>query len=66
MFVLLVLVWVLKWFCFADYENFYPKDKKEIPKGDEQKSQSKGSVFIEIFRSVVVGIIRYILRGSES
>ncbi|KAL1829090.1 hypothetical protein ACET3Z_007502 [Daucus carota] len=24
-----------------NYENFYPKDKKEIPKGDEQKSQSK-------------------------
>lgn len=27
---------------FVDYENFYPKEKKEIPKGDEQKSQSKG------------------------
>lgn len=24
-----------------NYENFYPRDKKEIPKGDEQKSQSK-------------------------
>ncbi|KAL8115605.1 ATP-dependent zinc metalloprotease FTSH 8, mitochondrial-like [Apium graveolens] len=24
-----------------NYENFYPKDKKEIPKGDDQKSQSK-------------------------
>ncbi|RCU02626.1 hypothetical protein DVA78_19645, partial [Acinetobacter baumannii] len=22
-------------------ENFYPKEKKEIPKGDEQKSESK-------------------------
>ncbi|KAL8115606.1 hypothetical protein AgCh_022200 [Apium graveolens] len=31
----------LNWVCFADYENFYPKDKKEIPKGDDQKSQSK-------------------------
>ena len=26
----------------ADYENFYPKNKKEIPKGEEQKSESKG------------------------
>lgn len=26
----------------ADYENFYPKEKKEIPKGNEQKSESKG------------------------
>ncbi|KAL7201670.1 hypothetical protein ACSBR1_033382 [Camellia fascicularis] len=24
-----------------NYENFYPKDKKEIPKGKEQKSESK-------------------------
>ncbi|KAK6926995.1 AAA ATPase, AAA+ lid domain [Dillenia turbinata] len=24
-----------------NYENFYPKDKKEIPKGNEQKSESK-------------------------
>ncbi|XP_062084991.1 ATP-dependent zinc metalloprotease FTSH 10, mitochondrial-like [Humulus lupulus] len=24
-----------------NYENFYPKEKKEIPKGDEQKSESK-------------------------
>uniref|UniRef100_A0A803LCF5 AAA+ ATPase domain-containing protein n=1 Tax=Chenopodium quinoa TaxID=63459 RepID=A0A803LCF5_CHEQI len=24
-----------------NYENFYPKDKKEIPKTDEQKSESK-------------------------
>lgn len=47
----------MKWFCFADYENFYPKDKKEIPKGDEQKSQSKGWVLIKFFRRVIVGII---------
>lgn len=26
----------------ADYENFYPKEKKEIPKGNDQKSDSKG------------------------
>ncbi|XP_031254971.1 ATP-dependent zinc metalloprotease FTSH 10, mitochondrial-like, partial [Pistacia vera] len=25
-----------------NYENFYPKEKKEIPKGNEQKSESKG------------------------
>ncbi|KAM7522173.1 hypothetical protein LguiA_012075 [Lonicera macranthoides] len=24
-----------------NYENFYPKDKKEIPKGNEQKTESK-------------------------
>lgn len=29
---------------FVDYENFYPKEKKEIPKGNEQrKSGSKGT-----------------------
>ena len=42
---------------FADYENFYPKDKKEIPKGDEQKSQSKGWVFSNSFRSIIVSLI---------
>lgn len=30
----------------ADYENFYPKEKKEIPKGNDQKSESKGSISI--------------------
>lgn len=30
---------------FADYENFYPKEKKEIPKGKDQKSESKGEYF---------------------
>lgn len=25
-----------------DYENYYPKNKKEIPKGGEKKSGSKG------------------------
>ncbi|PKI48693.1 hypothetical protein CRG98_030910, partial [Punica granatum] len=24
-----------------NYENFYPKEKKEVPKGDDQKSESK-------------------------
>ena len=26
----------------AEYENFYPKDKKETPKENGQKSESKG------------------------
>lgn len=26
----------------TDYENFYPKEKKEAPKGNDQKSESKG------------------------
>lgn len=34
------------WYVFvpllSDYENFYPKDKKEVPKQNEQKSESKG------------------------
>lgn len=37
----------MKNWSLADYENFYPKEKKEIPKGNEQKSESnsKGSDF---------------------
>ena len=31
------------WLCL-DYENFYPKNKKEIPEGKEQKSESKGKL----------------------
>jgi hypothetical protein len=27
----------------ADYENFYPKEKKEVPKGEEKKNESKGN-----------------------
>jgi hypothetical protein len=41
--------WIVAWtrlsvYCpsFADYENFSPKEKKEIPKGKDQKSESKG------------------------
>lgn len=26
-----------------DYENYYPKEKKEIPKAKEQKTESKGT-----------------------
>lgn len=35
------------WFdlLFLEYENYYPKDKKEIPKGDENKqSEGKGII----------------------
>lgn len=27
----------------VEYENYYPKNKKEIPKANEQKSESKGT-----------------------
>jgi hypothetical protein len=44
--------WIVVWtrlsvYCpsFADYENFYPKEKKEIPKGKDQKLESKGDFF---------------------
>lgn len=41
----------------ADYENFYPKEKKEIPKGDDQKSESKGKKeFIFQLRTVLNGL----------
>lgn len=36
----LSVLWVFS--LFTDFENFYPKEKKEIPKEDEQKSESKG------------------------
>ena len=26
----------------ADYKNFYPKEKKEVPKGNDKKHESKG------------------------
>ena len=29
----------------VDYENYYPKNKKGIPKANEQKSGSKGTSF---------------------
>lgn len=30
----------------VDYQNYYPKDKKEIPKANEQKSESKGTFLL--------------------
>lgn len=39
-------VWYMVCNSIADYENFYPKNKKETPKGEEQKSESKGEFLI--------------------
>jgi hypothetical protein len=46
------------WPSFADYENFYPKEKKEIPKGKDQKSESKGEYiyFVFYFCAVIIFI----------
>lgn len=38
----------------ADYENFYPKEKKEIPKGNDQKSESKGSISIFLAGTMLI------------
>lgn len=41
----------------ADYENFYPKEKKEIPKENEQKSESKGErSYLSAIASLILGI----------
>ncbi|KAL0537252.1 hypothetical protein IC582_026228 [Cucumis melo] len=51
-----------------NYQNFYPKEKKEIPKGNEQKSESKGDsntedqgsfqeAFIKQFQNLVTPLI---------
>ncbi|KGN47136.1 ATP-dependent zinc metalloprotease FTSH 10, mitochondrial [Cucumis sativus] len=51
-----------------NYQNFYPKEKKEIPKGNEQKSESKGDsntedqgsfqeAFIKQFQNIVTPLI---------
>ncbi|KAA8549291.1 hypothetical protein F0562_000975 [Nyssa sinensis] len=52
----------------ADYENFYPKNKKEIPKGKEQKSESKDDTntddqgnFQETFMKAMQNLITPIL-----
>ena len=45
----------------ADYENFYPKGKKEIPKGDQQKSKSKGkhkSYLLECYLNTHFGTLK--------
>lgn len=54
-FEMLVWYWVL--ICFflmmlvVEYENYYPKDKKEIPKANESKSESKGLFLFFLFPS---------------
>ncbi|XP_021894504.1 ATP-dependent zinc metalloprotease FTSH 10, mitochondrial-like [Carica papaya] len=50
-----------------NYENFYPKEKKEIPKGNDQKSESKGnylltdsslfSIFCFLFQNLVTPLL---------
>jgi len=43
--------------CFlflADYEKFYPKEKKEVPKGEEKKSESKGNEMKCVIVSCVI------------
>ena len=35
----------------VEYENYYPKDKKEIPKANESKSESKGLFLFFLFPS---------------
>jgi len=37
----------------VDYENYYPKDKKEIPKANEQKSESKGTFLLVLVLCVI-------------
>lgn len=45
-------------YCFcADYENYHPKNKKKVPKGNNQKSGSKGMIMLtssEIWIQLVV------------
>lgn len=54
-FEMLVWYWVLICFFFmmlvVEYENYYPKDKKEIPKANESKSESKGLFLFFLFPS---------------
>lgn len=38
--------WLVFWFFLADYENFYPKGQKEVPKGNDKKNESKGNEII--------------------
>ncbi|XP_022943944.1 ATP-dependent zinc metalloprotease FTSH 3, mitochondrial-like [Cucurbita moschata] len=59
-----------------NYQNFYPKEKKEIPKGNEQKSESKGDsstddqgsfqeYFIKQFQNLVTPLIVFGLLFSS-
>lgn len=39
-----------------DYENYYPKNKKEIPKGGEQKTESKGVPLFDCFSFLEIDV----------
>ncbi|KAK3442092.1 hypothetical protein EUGRSUZ_B02324 [Eucalyptus grandis] len=48
-----------------NYENFYPKGRKEVPKGDKQKSESKGDsntddnqeTFMKQFQNLITPLV---------
>ncbi|KAL9255973.1 ATP-dependent zinc metalloprotease FTSH 10, mitochondrial-like protein [Drosera capensis] len=40
---------------FIDYENYFPKDMKEVPKSDEKKSDSDGLLFTYYYGVSYVG-----------
>lgn len=44
----------------ADYEKFYPKEKKEVPKGEEKKSESKGNEMKCVIVSCVLLLVVFI------
>ncbi|XP_065880112.1 ATP-dependent zinc metalloprotease FTSH 10, mitochondrial-like [Euphorbia lathyris] len=62
-----------------NYEKFYPKEKKEIPKGNKQKAESKehsntkdGGKCIYVIRfsnlipySIIAGLLLYLLSGLD-
>jgi len=52
--VFVVLAIKLIFLFLADYEKFYPKEKKEVPKGEEKKSESKGNEMECVIVSCVI------------
>ena len=46
----------------VEYENYYPKDKKEIPKANESKSESKGLFLFFPFPSYYYCYFHYLVR----
>ncbi len=57
------MCWV---FDFADYENFYPKEKKEIPKGNGRKSESKGEIFLLFSAAIMVVMYAFLFLVFEN
>lgn len=52
--------------CVADYENYYPKNKKEIPKENNQKSESsKGMTTIPGKIDTLIAIVIPFISGRE-